>query len=326
MHRFRFSTHPLAVLFLLLTLCSIHPVQAAMAADQGPTFLLMKPEGLVELSKDGKKWRRLTRNKFLRPGYEIKTGVDGSAMLMNQVGGTTRNIGHGSHVRITVEGVTALSGSLSAPEKSHGALMASLSKRLKNGQLHSVVRRSKGSGKLKLRTAKRIVLSDDYPDLVWRNLGAEYSYRITVGDKSWEVAPGQKHPMRATLKEVAPGEHDYAVEVLKDGKVLYAPKRKGKLVWMTSDQRQKVTDDLARLEQFIPGDEMAKGSMLDEHGITVAAMDRYLAFLTQHPDANEMRPLLIEAYYNLKLSKLLQELSAKYNLAAYAEDGAEETP
>ena len=46
---------------------------AAMAA--GPVAKLSQLEGTVEFSRDGEGWEVLSRNKYLFPGHEVRTGM-----------------------------------------------------------------------------------------------------------------------------------------------------------------------------------------------------------------------------------------------------------
>ncbi|MBF0589036.1 MAG: hypothetical protein HQL53_07915 [Magnetococcales bacterium] len=319
MNRLPVSIASLVVVFVFSICLVFLGVQPLRAGDQGPVAMLMKPQGKVELSKDGKRWRRLTRNKFLFVGYEIRTAAGGSAMLMSQADGATQTLSGATHIRMGSDGPEVVTGALSKPEKSHGALLASLSKRFKNGQLHSVVRRSKGDGKLRLRTARKLTLSARYPDLVWNNLGPEYSYQVMVGDKSWKVAPGQDKLVRFTLKGIEPGKHPYVVTVSKAGKEVYAPKKKGTLHWMDQAANASLTAELAKLEEMAPGDAMMQGALLDQFGLRVAAMDLYRHHFKRYPEDNDMRPLLIEAYFSLKLTKLHQEEAFLYNKQSFEE-------
>ena len=225
----------IALASIILFICNI---KQSHSDNQGPVALLMKLEGKVELSKNGKKWRRLTRNKFLFPGYEIKTGKNGSAMLMNQKNGSVQNLDGNSHIRLNAQGAISLTGKLSEPDSSRGSILSSLNKRFKNGQLHSVVRRSISKKDIKLRTPKQITLSTDYPDLVWSNLGSNYTYLLTVDSQSWKVAASNDHLVRYKLSGIQPGTHSYSVAVLENDQIDYQPKRKKILLWMTERNRQ----------------------------------------------------------------------------------------
>ncbi|MFT7220518.1 MAG: hypothetical protein ACI8Z1_002135, partial [Candidatus Azotimanducaceae bacterium] len=60
-------------------------------------------------------------------------------------------------------------------------------------------------------------------------------------------------------------------------------------------------------------------NFLEENGMYVAAMDTYRAYFQENPDDNDMRPLLIQSYQELKLSNLRESEARLYN-AALEED------
>lgn len=44
----------------------------------GPVAKITQIEGNVEFSRDGENWSVVTRNKYLFPGYQVRTAADGS--------------------------------------------------------------------------------------------------------------------------------------------------------------------------------------------------------------------------------------------------------
>ena len=82
---------------------------AAMAA--GPVAKLSQLEGTVEFSRDGEGWEVLSRNKYLFPGHEVRTGADGSAKLSSQASGEIRDLGASTHLRVVEAGIEVLAGS-----------------------------------------------------------------------------------------------------------------------------------------------------------------------------------------------------------------------
>ena len=59
----------------LALVLSLSAPLAALAA--GPVAKLSQLEGTVEFSRDGAAWEVLSRNKYLFPGHEVRTGADG---------------------------------------------------------------------------------------------------------------------------------------------------------------------------------------------------------------------------------------------------------
>ena len=150
-------------------------------AKSPPVAMLTQVKGDVQYSKNGKKWKKVRRNKYLFSGYQIKTGADGSGKLVNEGTQMARKVGSGSVIKITDTGAEMVSGSLSEPEAAGSSLSASLSKRFAKAQRYTTVRRSVNKHKkVKLSTVKSISLSSKYPELVWEDMGSGFSYRLII--------------------------------------------------------------------------------------------------------------------------------------------------
>ena len=286
---------------LLISLLWLGAVQEVYAGGP-PVAMLTQTKGDVEVSKNGKKWRKVRRNKFLFAGYQIKTGPDGSGKLVNQATNLTREIGGNSLVEITASDAKAISGALSEAKQDSGNLVSGLGQRFAKAQRYTTVRRSVEKKKtLKLSTIREITLSATYPDMVWSGVGKEYSYRITIDGKAHNVASVDGDMVRFTVPTLSPGTHKYSVEVVKDGKTAYKPKKSGVIVWLSSKAEGKIAADLAKIEQSSPGDSLLQAIFLDEKGMTVSAMDLYTKYFETNGDDTDMYPMLIKAYHDLKL-------------------------
>jgi hypothetical protein len=66
-------------------------------------------------------------------------------------------------------------------------------------------------------------------------------------------------------------------------------------------------------------DVFVAADVLEANNMTVAAMDAYRAYFQENPDDNDMRPLLIGSYNDLKLSNLKDSEARLYN-ASLEED------
>ena len=53
--------------------------------------------------------------------------------------------------------------------------------------------------------------------------------------------------------------------------------------------------------------------LLEAQNMFVAAMDKYRAHFAAYPDDNDMRPLLVQSYQDLKLSNLKDSEARLYN-------------
>jgi len=65
---------------------------ASAEAPRSPVGKLMDPNGAVEYSRDGEKWRPVTRAKYLFSGYHVRTGDDGSGNFINQESGLAQSL------------------------------------------------------------------------------------------------------------------------------------------------------------------------------------------------------------------------------------------
>lgn len=270
-----------------------------------PVAMLTQTSGDVQVSKNGKKWKQVRRNKFLFTGYQVRTGPDGSGKLVNQATNMTRSIGPSALVEITADDARAVSGTLSAATQDSGSLVSGLGQRFAKAQRYTTVRRSvEKKKKLKLDTVTKITLSATYPDLVWSGLGEEYSYRLTIGGTSYDVAATSGHMVRFTVPVLSPGKHKYQVEVLEDGETAYKPKKSGTITWLSSAEEASVAAMLAQIEASSPGDSLLQAISLDERGLTVSAMDLYTRYFDANADDTDMYPMLIKAYHDLKLAEM----------------------
>ncbi len=285
----------------------------------GPVTVIMNVDGQVEYTRNGKKWKRVRRNKFLFPGYQVRTGADGKGTFLNQVTGMSRDLGADSVVEIAAEGAVAVNGFLSDPREGRGSLVASLGNRFKKAQKYTTVRRGVNKEmRLKLKTAthkKRsaYLLSAAWPELVWNNEGGEYRYRLTVDEQSFEVPSSEGETVHFALSGMAPGKHLYGVEVLKGDEVVYRPKKRSSFIWLSPEEEQAMVNSL-------PTDDLMRAMVLDGEGVLVGSLKLYQHFFEGNRDDNDMRPMLIQNLHNLKLSNLKKAEAQLFNLIRSEEE------
>jgi hypothetical protein len=121
--------------------------------------------------------------------------------------------------------------------------------------------------------------------------------------------------IRYKVSDVEEGEHSYRVEVLdKDGTV-YIPRRDSAFTWVGQKEEKAILSVLEKAgdDVFVAAD------VLEANNMTVAAMDAYREYFRENPDDNDMRPLLIGSYNDLKLSNLKESEARLYN-ASLEED------
>ncbi|MBF0095801.1 MAG: hypothetical protein HQM04_01875 [Magnetococcales bacterium] len=278
-----------------------------------PVSMLTQVQGDVQVSKDGKEWKKVDRNKFLFAGYQVKTGADGVGKLVNQTTNLTQEVAANSVVEITEADVKALSGKISAPAQDSGNLVDGIGQRFDKAQRYTTVRRSveKKATEVKLDTVSEITLSAAYPDLVWSGMGKEYSYRLVIDGKNHDIAATDNEIIRFTVPALSAGEHDYRVDVMQGSNAVYEPKKSGKIKWLSKDEEKQIADGLAKIEKTSPGDTFFKAYFLDDKGLTVSALDLYRKYFESNADDVDMYPMLIKAYNDLKLEKQKKESALK---------------
>ncbi|HIJ82579.1 MAG: hypothetical protein HW380_2073 [Magnetococcales bacterium] len=305
--------HLIKYSFLLVAVFVFGLASQALALAP-PVAMLTQAKGTVEVSKD-KEWKKVTANKFVFEGSKVRTGADGAVTIINQATNTSQNMAANSEVEITAATIKVVTGSLSEPQKAGDSALASMSQRFEQAQRYTTVRRSvdKKEKDQKLNTVQDITLSEAHPDLVWSNMGPEFSYRLIIDNKGVEVPASKDNMVRAKVAGLTPGVHKFRVEVVKDGVSVFTPKAEHNLVWLGGDALAEFSKKLAELKSSAPGDDFLVANFLDEKGMTVAAMDMYRKYFKDHPGDVDMFPLLIKTYHDLKLQDLKKEAALEYN-------------
>ncbi len=290
-------------------------------AREPPVAKLVHIEGQVEYTRNDKRWNPVRRTKYLFPGYKIKTGADGSGKLINQQTGESQELGSNSEIEVTVDGILLVAGNLTEPQSESVSVFQSLINKFAKAQRYTTVRRSLTSSDdkvcdNKVRTIRNVSLSTAHPDLVWRNACPEFSYRLIIDGNATEVsAQSTSEMIRYSVSGVKPGEHSYRVEVLDRDGTVYIPRKESKFVWVSRKDEKEMVAALDTLSD----DVFMQTNYLEEKGMYVAAMDAYRDYFGENPDDNDMRPLLIQSYNDLKLTNLKQSEARLYN-AALEED------
>lgn len=282
-----------------------------------PVAMLSQVKGTVEISK-GKEWKAVTSNKFIFDGTNVRTGADGSATIINQTTNMSQILGAGTEIEITAAAIKKISGTLSEPQKAGDGVIASMSSRFEQAQRYTTVRRSvdKKDADKKLNTAREVTLSNEHPDMVWSNMGPEFSYRLIIDNKGIEVPASKEDMIRFKITGLTPGTHAYRVEVVKDGVSVFSPKGDKTMIWLGGAALEDLNKKLAEIKASTPGDNFLMANLLDEKGFTVAAMDLYRKYFKENPSDVDMFPLLIKTYHDLVLTDLKKEAALEYNKKA----------
>lgn len=305
---------------ILMTLLLLG-LSTTASGREPPVAKLVQIDGTVEFSRSGKSWRPITRTKYLFSGSQVKTGADGKGKLINQETGMTQNLGPNSEIVIEPGAIALVSGSLSDPKQESASIFQGLSNKFAKAQRYTTVRRSVDKGEEKgcdnkVRTVKAVTLSPSHPELVWRNACPEVSYKLVVNDQEIEIpAQSTSEMIRHSVAEFGPGEHSYRVEVMDNDGTVYIPRKDSSFTMIDAKQEKKIMKEL----KSAGDDAFVKSSILESQDMYVAAMDNYRAYFSENPDDNDMRPLLIQSYQDLKLVNLRESEARLYN-ASLEED------
>lgn len=298
-------------ILVILTGTAVFSAPGSAGQDE-PSALLIQPKGSVMYSPDGETWKKVRRNHFLFEGWLVKTGPDGSCKLVNQETGMIESVGNESRIRVHLQKTTVISGKISEPEPAAN-FISLLKRKFARVQKYSAIKRHSGiTRKTGLKTVREITLSEDYPDMVWENPGPEYSYRLVVGNETFDVPGSDSDMIRFGLSRITPGDSDYYVQVIRKGEVSYTPEKKGRIRWLSQAETESFREEAERVRQT-DSEGFLLGNFMDDHGFKVPAMDAYRKFLKQNPDANEMRPFLIKVLGDLKLETLKHAELAAYH-------------
>ncbi len=306
----------------MLGLCAslLLGMSLSVVAKEPPLAKLVQVKGSVQYTRNGTDWRKVRRTKYLFSGYQIKTGKSASGKLVNRKTGMVQALGANSQIKVGSDSIQLITGSLSEPKAQSGSIFQGLSNKFARAQRYTTVRRGiskqEDSCNPKVRTIRKLALSADYPDLVWRNACPEYSYRLVIDDRSVEVpAQSTAEMIRYKVQDVAPGDHSYRVEVLDNDGVVYIPKKDSVFSVMSKSAAKQLNSQT----KSVKDDVFVLADILEANELFVGAMDAYREYFAENPDDNDMRPLLIKSYNDLKLSNLKRNEARLYN-ASLEED------
>ncbi len=275
--------------------------------------VLYKVTGDVQYTKNGKKWKKVRRNKFLFIGYQIKTGENGSGMITNQETGQNLALKPNSLIEITKDGFFAKTGQLADVQKTSD-LISGLLNRFTKSQSYTTVRRSASKPKgAEFETVRKLTISDDYPFFIWQNANSKFNYKLTVGDKIYEVPPSDNKVIKVKLASFE-NEQKYDIQAFENGnEVLTLKKEKRgrkinyRILFLSKIENAKLNQDIELIKNDYPDNAYMLGTLYARTGMWLAAIKQYRTFLKDYPDETEMALPLLEAYRRLKLSEIYQE-------------------
>lgn len=288
------------------------------AADEtrSPVGKLLDPEGTVEYSRDGDKWRPVTRAKYVFEGYQVKTGADGSTSFVNQNSGMAQRVGSNSLVIVTADGIDSKSGDVSDPFSTDGGLIASLENKFASAQRYTTVRRAvvkpgEPTCERNVRLAGRLAVAEGFTDLVWDVSCPGDQYRLTIGDQVIAVPSdaASESLVRYRLPKLEAGEYDIQLEVVEGDAVVYSPRRPATLTVLDD----VASEALAAQVEACGDDLFAQADVLSEQGVLVGALDAQARYFAEYPDDFDMKPLYIAQLQALRLQTLRESEAVAYN-------------
>ena len=299
-------------IFLTLLLLGL---STTAAGREPPVAKLVQIEGAVEYSRNGTDWRPILRTKYLFSGNTIKTGADGGGKLINQESGMSQNLGPNSVIMVESGAIALVSGSLSDPKQESASIFEGLSNKFAKAQRYTTVRRSVDKGEEKgcdnkVRTVSNVTISPSHSDLVWRNACPEFSYKLVVNDQEIQIpAQSTAEMIRYSMADFGPGQHSYRVEVMDNDGTVYIPRKDSSFTMIDAKAEKAIMKDL----KAAGDDAFVQSGILESKNMHIASMDNYRAYFSENPDDNDMRPLLIQSYQDLKLSDLRENEARLYN-------------
>ena len=309
------------VFFLFVSSLILQPA----LAKKIPLGMLVEIKGKIEYSKNGKRWKKVRRNKFVYKNYLVRVSADSSVKYMNQETSETTQLTANSKVKVTPEGLEAMEGNL-GEKASGGGLLAGLSKQFKKTQKYTTVRRSVQKEGIHLKLATTTV-SKEFSELAWETAGAGYAYRLHLGKqdrKSKEWTDSAVYSVPATSEEIIrtkiepiSKKQKYFVEVLDESGGVAYTSDPANLKVLSGKKLAKFNEQKDGVQKLDESGFLYAG-LLKDNGLLVPALDKYQKFFAENSDdedINELRPFIIEVYSKLRLAKLKSVELKKYESA-----------
>lgn len=298
---------------LIFAAISVH------AGKRDPVAVLFQVKGKVEYTKNGKKWKKVRRNKFLFAGYQVRSSANGSGKLTIKTTGTNLMLQPNTILEITTDNYTVVQGDVEQAKQAN-KLVSGLIKKFTKSQSYTTVRR--GTAKKDMDAVRSVVVSNDYPYLVWDNINDQYSYTVKVGEKEYDVSPSSGQLVRLKVEPFA-GKKEFFI-FAKDNKETVAElqpyKSRGKyrnhnISWLSDKKQKELEMMVAELQADYGEDTFMLGTFFEKQRMWVAAMDQYKRYLDENPDDIEMTPYLFRVYKKLKLNNVYKTELAEWNQA-----------
>ena len=289
----------------IVTLLLIIAFQAPSYA-KGPLGLLIQTEGDVYHQYRGKNIKKVYRNMFLFNGSSLLTRVGSTCRFIDQVNSKLVDISENSEVLFTNTGINVIKGKISEKPLNGGFFNGIRRKYSKAQRYSSIQRSSYKKTDIEFSTAKSIVISKKYPDIVWENVGRNFNYKLNVNGQSHIIKSDKisnNDIVRFTLADLLPGSYTYTVAVLENDEIISQSNPKNKIIVLSENKQEEIDTSQSCLNELGTTNLFLKAFFLEEKGLSVAAMDFFKKNSESNLHNNHARLFLIQAYNDLKLKK-----------------------
>ena len=299
-----YSKLPQITTLFLLLLITINSV-----AQDLPALRVIPEEGTVQFRTRDGDWERLSNTRYLFNGNAVRT-LDGASATVETSGRQyLARLVENSEIEIEDNMVNLVRGEFVNSRILASNVLSKLKEKLDDALRFVSVRRQAPCEPV-IRTARNLNLSSNYPDLVWHNACPTYLYRLTIDGDVYDIPMVSGDDIvRFTVSGIAPGDHEYRVEILDEGRVIYSPSSDSSFVWVDDPSAAEIHDQVSQLDQDI----FAQTDYLEENGFLVEVMFKYRNYFETHSEENYLRPLLIKAYAELGLYGLQSREVRLYN-------------
>jgi hypothetical protein len=288
----------LCIIFLCIT--GVH----FNAEAHGPVGLLIQTQGDVYHSFRDKNQKKVYRNMFLFKGSTIKTGPASTCRFIDQVNSKLIDVEENSEVQLINTGVHVVKGNVTQGPVNGGFLQGIRRKYRRVQRYSSIQRHAHKESGIEFSTAKKIVISKKFPDIVWENIGKQYRYQLQINNQDIMVpAPQNSDIVRYPLTNLEPGQYNYKVTVLDNNLPIAFSDPKNQIVVISDKEQNKIDCSKQCIVQFGAENLFIQAYHLEENGLIVAAMDLLEKTAQTDKQNNDVRMFLIKSYNDLKLMK-----------------------
>jgi len=281
-----------------------------IARPNPPVALLVNGSGTLAFSKDGNEWTPINRNKFLFSGDYVKTGHDGTCKLLFHDSHYAKYIENNSQAIVKEGNLELLAGNATESNNKAFNLLDNLKRKFAVIHRYTTVQRSQSSTINNFFLPESLVISNKYPTLAWESMGDQYSYRLIFQGQSYAIPKSDKKIIRYNLTRFKPGNHNYTVCVMENGKEIF---RKSATMTCLSEQKASLIASQEKDIRQISNQGFLLGYFMDKEGLKVPALDHYLRYFEMGNYDSDVYPFLIKVYDDLGMKRIAKKERTAFN-------------